>query len=146
MKSLVYLMFFVLFLPASVNSQTLTPGEKKFIESNVSGTFETIISFWKDQNYSEIYEYGYRSSQMSMSREAFEFKMKNKHWIIASSWEGVREIEIEVISFTSAYVRAKMGFRPKLGGDTRTITETFHMMREGDKWRIGLYKIISCPN
>jgi hypothetical protein len=71
--------------------------------------------------------------------------MKNKSWELSTSWETIRDVEADVVSPRSVYLRVKLGFRRKTGGDTRFVTETFQMTLEGDRWRTGLYKILSCP-
>jgi hypothetical protein len=71
--------------------------------------------------------------------------MKNKPWELSTAWEAIQDVGADVVSSRSVYVRAKLGFRKKTGGETRFVTETFQMTMEGERWRTGLYKIISCP-
>lgn len=77
-----------------------------------------------------------------ISKESFIRQMKNKSYVIASSWEAIRDIEVNAASSTSAYVRAKIGYKYKHGGDTKFATDTFEMHLDGGKWRIGLYRIL----
>jgi hypothetical protein len=72
-------------------------------------------------------------------------KMRNKSYELASSWETIRDIEAEVASHKLVYVRAKIGYRSKVGGDTKFRTETYRIEFEGDRWRIDLSKILRNP-
>ncbi len=137
------LLFFL--IPSLLLGASLTSGEKRRIGSAAEEAFKEIIDLWKNGKFEDLYEYGNRTSRLSLSKERFVHQMKNKYWGLASSWETVRNVESDVHSLTSAYVRAKIGFRPKTGGDPKFVTETFDMMLDGGKWRTGLSKILSCP-
>jgi hypothetical protein len=134
-----------LIIPTSLVSADLTPEERRRIGSSAREALKEVISLWKDGKYEELYEYGYRTNQVSLSKENFIRRMKNKSWELSTAWEAVRDVEADVVSPRSVYVRARLGFRKKTADETRFVTETFQMTMEGDRWRTGLYKIISCP-
>ncbi len=144
-RKAILLLAILLVIPTSLLGADLTPGEKRRIGSSAEEALKEVISLWKDGKYEELYEYGYRTNQVSLSKEEFIKRMKNKSWELTTSWETVRDVEADVVSPRSVYVRAKLGFKKKPGGETKFVTETFQMTMEGDRWRTGLYKIISCP-
>ena len=140
-------LFIVLFFCQQiVFSGELTPGEKRRIESRAIDTFETIISLWKKEKFDEIYEYGDRISRERISKETFISGMKSS-CRLASSWETIRDIEVEIISPTRVYLKAKMGFAWPSDdwGETIFSTQIFEMTLDKDEWRIGLSKILYCP-
>jgi len=114
------------------------------IESEVTDTFKTIISLWKEGKFEALYEYGTLSSKTHVGKESFVLQMGNKTWGLASSWETIRDIEIKVdIKHpTSAYASAKIGYRPKVGGDPIFRTETYRFILEMGQWKIELSKIL----
>jgi hypothetical protein len=115
------------------------------IESDVSDCFQNIISLWNDKKYDALYDCGDRKSRTGMAKEDFEKKMKGKAWELASSWEKVRDVEVDVKSATHAYVTAKMGYRPKRGGNSRIQTQTYEMRLENGIWKINLTKMLNAP-
>lgn len=145
MKNIVLAMALLLILPALCFPADLTPGEKRRIGSNAEDALMEIISLWKGGRYEDLYEYGHRTDQVGLSRESFIAQMKRKSWELASSWETIQNIEADVASATLVYLRAKVGFKRKTGGDTRFSTVTFQMIFEGDRWRTSLFKILSSP-
>ncbi len=145
LRKIIFLLAILLIIPTSLLSTDLTPEERRRIGSSAQEALKEVISLWKDGKYEELYEYGYRTNQVSLSKENFIRRMKNKPWELSTAWEAVRDVEADVVSPRSVYVRAKLGFRKKTGDETRFVTETFQMTMEGDRWRTGLYKIISCP-
>jgi len=116
------------------------------IESDVFDFFQDILSLWKDKKYGALYDCGDRKSRTSMAKEDFERRMRNHSWELASSWEKVRDIEVEVKSATVAYVTARIGYRPKHGGETRTRTQTYEMRLENGTWRINLKRVLQAPS
>lgn len=145
LRRIFFLLTILLVIPISLLSADLTPGEKRRIGSSAEEALKEVISLWKDGKYEELYEYGYRTNQVSLSKENFIRRMKNRSWELSTAWETIRDVEADVVSPRSVYVRARLGFRRKTGGETKFVTETFQMTMEGDRWRTGLYKIISCP-
>jgi hypothetical protein len=113
------------------------------IEGDVIDSVKTIISLWKDGKYQALYDHGDQKSRRSVNREQFEHRMTKKGIGLASSWETIGDIEVEVKSTTLAYVTAKIGFRPKRGGETRFRTESYRMSLEKGTWKIDLSKILS---
>lgn len=144
-RKIILSLIILLIIPTSLVSADLTPEERRRIGSSAREALKEVISLWKDGKYEELYEYGYRTNQVSLSKENFIRRMKNKSWELSTAWEAVRDVEADVVSPRSVYVRAKLGFRKKTGDETKFVTETFQMTMEGDRWRTGLYKIISCP-
>jgi hypothetical protein len=144
-KRILLLIVLVSLIPSLAFSGGLTPTEKRTIESDAIDVFNIIFRLWKDGKYEDLYEYGYRRSQASISKENFVIKMRNKSYELASSWETIRDIEAEVASHKLVYVRAKIGYRSKVGGDTKFRTETYRIEFEGDRWRIDLSKILRNP-
>ena len=136
---------FLLLIPSLCLSAGLSSGEKRRIGSEAEEDFRVIIDLWNSGRFEELYGFGNRKSKLSFSEEKFVHQMKGKRWELAGSWERIRGMESDVRSRTSVFVRAKMGFRPKAGGDTKFVTETFSMTLEGGRWRTGLSKILSCP-
>ena len=124
-------------------------GEKKDainrnkIEADVIESVKTILSLWKDGKYDLLYDHGDQKSRMAVNKEDFEHRMKKKGIRLASSWEGIRNIEVDVRSATLAYATARIGFRSTRGGETKFRTETYRMSFEKGMWKIGLTKILS---
>lgn len=145
LRKIIFLLTILLVIPTSLLSADLPPGEKRRIGSSAEEALREVISLWKEGKYEELYEYGYRTNQVSLSKENFIRRMKNRSWDLSTAWETIRDVEADVVSPRSVYVRARLGFRRKTGGETKFVTETFQMTMEGDRWRTGLYKIISCP-
>jgi len=145
LRKIIFLLTILLIIPTLLVSADLTTEERRQIGSSAREALKEVISLWKDGKYEELYEYGYRTNQVSLSKENFIRRMKNKSWELSTAWEAVRDVEADVVSPRSVYVRAKLGFRKKTADETRFVTETFQMTMEGDRWRTGLYKIISCP-
>lgn len=145
LRKIIFLLATLLVIPTSLLSADLTPGEKARIGSSAEEALREVISLWKDGKYEELYEYGYRTNQVSLSKENFIRRMNNKSWKLSTARETIRDVATDVVSPRSVYVRARLEFRRKTGGETRVVTETFQMTMEGDRWRTGLYKIISCP-
>jgi hypothetical protein len=144
-KRICLLLFLMGLVPGLVFSAGLTQVEKGKIESDVLNTFQIIFDAWRDGKCADLYEYGARKSQSSVSKEDFANKMRKKSYEMALSWERIRDIETEVTSHKSVYVKAKIGYRKKGGGDTRYLTQTYRMVFEGDRWRIDLSRVLSCP-
>jgi len=65
-----------------------------------------------------------------MAKENFIHKMEKNSWGLASSWETIQNIEAESESPTVVYVTAKIGHKPKQGGNTKILTEIFQMKLE----------------
>jgi hypothetical protein len=113
------------------------------IESDVMDFLKTIIYLWKDGKCDAIYEYGDRKSRTAINKEDFERRMASKELQLASSWETVNDIRVEIKSSLLAYATAKIGYRPKRGGDTKFRTETYKITFENGSWRINLMKILN---
>jgi len=113
------------------------------IEGDVIESVKTILSLWKDGKYHALYDHGDQKSRMAVSKEQFEHRMTKKGIGLASSWETIRDIKVEVKSPTLAYVTVKIGFKPTRGGETRFRTETYRMSFEKGMWKINLSKILS---
>jgi hypothetical protein len=119
---------------------------KRRIESDAAETLQTIISFWKDEKYEALYEYGTRNSRAGMAREIFIHKMEKKGWGLASSWETIQNIDAESKSPTVVYVTGKIGHKSKQGGNIKILTETFQMKLENGVWKTDLSKILQAPS
>ena len=117
--------------------------DKNKIESDVIDSVKTIFSLWKDEKYDVLYEYGDQKSRRAVNREDFKHRMKKKGIKLASSWETIRDIQVDVKSATLGYVTAKIGFKPTQGGETKFRTETYRMSLEGGKWKINLMKLLT---
>ena len=113
------------------------------IEGDVIESVKTILSLWKDGKYHALYDHGDQKSRMAVSKEQFEHRMTKKGIGLASSWETIRDINVEVKSATLAYVTVKIGFKPTRGGETRFRTETYRMSFEKGMWKINLSNILS---
>jgi hypothetical protein len=113
------------------------------IELDVADAFKNIISLWKDKKYEALYDCGDRKSHTNMAREDFRKRMEGKGRELATSWETVRDIQVDVKNATQAYVTARIGYRPQKGGETRIRTETFEMKFETGTWRINLTKVLA---
>jgi hypothetical protein len=143
----VFSLLFVLFVCQQIvfsDELQLTPGERRRIESGAIDTFETIVSLWKREKFDEIYEYGDRASQELMSKETFSSRMKSSS-TLASSWETVRDIEVEIVSPKRVNLKAVMGFRGVdafvWSYDTYFSTRIFELSLEKDEWRINLQNL-----
>ncbi len=145
MKRLIFFVLFFIFAPTLLFGLDLTPEEKRKIERDVGHSFDEIISLWRTGKFEDLYEYGYLSNHINISKESFVRRMKNKSYVIATSWEAVRDVEINIVGRRDVYARVKIGYKNKLGGDTLFFTETFKMLFEGDKWRVDLFKLLLSP-
>lgn len=144
-KRILFLFMVMSLIPSLVFPGSLSTTEKRKIESDATEAFDRIFHLWKDGKFEDLYEYGYRRSQTSISKEDFVIKMKNKFYELASSWETIRDLEAEVASLKLVYVKAKVGYKKKGGGDTKFLTGTYRVEFEGDQWRIDLSKILRSP-
>ncbi len=115
---------------------------KNRIEGDVIESVKTILSLWKDRKYSVLYGRGDRKSRMAVNQEDFEQRMTRMTIGLASSWETLRDIEVDVKNATLAYATVKIGLKPVKGGETKFRTETYRMSLENGMWRIGLAKIL----
>jgi hypothetical protein len=113
------------------------------IEGDVIESVKTILSLWKDGKYDLLYDHGDQKSRMAVNKEDFEHRMKRKRIGLASSWETLRDIQVEVRSATLAYATVRVGFKPIGGGGTKFRTETYRMSFEKGMWKINLTKILS---
>jgi hypothetical protein len=140
------LLVLVSLVPSLAFSGSLTPIEKKTIESDATDAFNMMFGLWKAGKYENLYEYGSRKSHASISKENFVIRMRKKSYELASSWETIRDREAEVASRKLVYMKAKIGYRSKGGvGDTKFRTETYRLELEGERWRIDLSKILRSP-
>jgi hypothetical protein len=114
----------------------------KKIETEVTDTFTTILSLWKEGKYEALYEYGTLSSKANVTKENFVSQMGNKAWGLASSWETLRDIEVNIKHPALVYVSARIGYKPKKWGDTIVRTETYRLLLESGIWRIDLLKVL----
>jgi hypothetical protein len=110
------------------------------IESEVKDVLKKLLTFWKDGKFDAFYEYGDRTSRAEVAKEDFRRRMANHSSIPASAWEMIRETQVEVSNATTASVTAKIGYRPKNGGETRFHTETHQFKLQNDLWRVDLRK------
>jgi hypothetical protein len=116
---------------------------KNRIEGDVVESVKTILSLWKDEKYNELYDHGDQKSRRAIRREDFERRMRKKGIGLASSWETLRDIQVDVESAILAYATARIGLKPKGGGETKFRTETYRLRFEKGMWRIDLAKILS---
>ncbi len=114
----------------------------KRIESDVADSFKNIISLWKDKRYDALYDRGDRRSRTQVVKEDFRRRMERKTLEPAPSWETIRDIEVDVKNATLAYVTARIGYKPKQGGESRIRTETYEMRLEKGTWQVDLTKIL----
>ena len=112
------------------------------VESDVADSFRNMISLLKDKQYDALYDLGDRKSRTRVAKEDFRRRMEKRKWEPALSWETIRDIEVNVRNATLAYVTARVGYKPKQGGETRIRTETYEMRLEKGTWRIDLAKIL----
>jgi len=113
------------------------------IEGDVIESVKTILSLWKDGKYNVLYHHGDQKSRISINKEDFEHRMKKKVIGLASSWEMVRDIQVDVKSATLAYATVRIGLKPKRGGETKYRTEIYRMSFENGMWKINLMKILN---
>ena len=113
------------------------------IEGDVIESVKTILSLWKDGEYDLLYDHGDQKSRMAVNKEDFEHRMKRKRIGLASSWETLRDIQVEVRSATLAYATVKIGYKPTKGGETKFRTEIYRMSFEKGMWKINLTKILN---
>jgi hypothetical protein len=115
---------------------------KNKIEGDVIESVKAILSLWKDGKYDVLYDCGDQKSRRTINREGFEHRMGKKGIGLASSWETIRDIQVDVKSTTLAYATVKIGYKPKSGGETKFRTETYQMSIEKGMWKINLTKIL----
>jgi hypothetical protein len=113
------------------------------IEGDVIESVKTILSLWKDGKYNAMYDHGDQKSRVAISREVFEHRMTKKGIGLASSWETLRDIKVDVKSATLAYATVKIGYKPTKGGETKFRTEIYRMSFEKGMWKINLTKILN---
>jgi hypothetical protein len=113
------------------------------IEGDVIESVKTILSLWKDGKYDVLYGHGDQKSRMAINKEDFERRMTRKGIGLASSWETLRDIKVDVKSATLAYATVKIGFKSTKGGETKFRTETYRMSFEKGMWKINLTKILN---
>jgi hypothetical protein len=113
------------------------------IEGDVIESVKTILSLWKGGKYDALYDCGDQKSRMAVNKEEFERRMTKKGIGLASSWETIRDIQVDVKSATLAYATVKIGFKPTRGGETKFRTETYRMSFEKGMWKINLTKILN---
>ena len=116
--------------------------DKNRIEGDVVESVKTILSLWKDGKYNELYDHGDQKSRRAINREDFEYRMRKKGIGLASSWETLRDIQVDVESADLAYATVRIGFKPKRGGETIFRTETYRLPFEKGMWKISLQKIL----
>jgi len=112
------------------------------IEGDVVESVKTILSLWKDGKYNELYDHGDQKSRRAINREDFDLRMRKKGVRLASSWETLRDIQVDVESATLAYATVRIGLKPTKGGETKFRTETYRMPFEKGMWKINLGKIL----
>ncbi len=115
---------------------------KNRIEGDVVESVKTILSLWKDGKYNELYDHGDQKSRRAIGREDFESRMRKKGIGLASSWETLRDIQVDVESATLTYATVRIGLKPKKGGETKFRTETYRLPFEKGMWKINLQKIL----
>jgi Domain of unknown function (DUF4124) len=115
------------------------------IESEAAEGLKTIVSLWKDEKYEALYEYGTDKNKVAIAKENFVTKMKKKNWGIASSWETIQDIETKFKNPALVHVTARVGHKPKQGGKTKILTETYQMTLEDGVWKTDLSKIMRAP-
>ena len=118
---------------------------KRKIESDAAEGLKTIVSLWKDEKYEALYQYGTDKNKVAIAKENFVRKMKKKNWGLASSWETIQDIETRFKNPTLVYVTARVGHKPKQGGNVKILTETYQMTLENGVWKTDLSKIMSAP-
>ena len=117
---------------------------KNKIESEVEDSLRTIISLWKEGKFAALYDdYGTIKSKTAIAKEVFERKMARKLWKFATSWETIQDIRVEVKTPKSTYATAKLGFKLRIGVETRTRTVTYPMSLERGGWKVDLQKILN---
>jgi hypothetical protein len=117
--------------------------DKNKVEDDVIDSVKTIFSLWKGEKYDVLYDHGDQKSRRAVNREDFKHRMKKKGIRLASSWETIRDIQVDVKSATLAYATAKIGFKATQGGETKFRTETYRMSLERGKWKINLTKLLT---
>ncbi len=113
------------------------------IEGDVIDSVKTILSLWKDGKYNVLYDHGDQKSRMAVNKENFEHRMTKKRIGLASSWETLRDIQVDVKSATLAYATVRIGLKPTGGGETKFRTEIYRMSFEKGMWKINLTKLLS---
>jgi hypothetical protein len=113
------------------------------IEGDVIESVKTILSLWKDGKYDLLYDHGDQKIRTAVNKEEFERRMTKKGIGLASSWETIRDIQVDVKSATLAYATVRIGFKSTRGGETKFRTETYRMSFEKGMWKINLTKILS---
>jgi hypothetical protein len=116
---------------------------KNKIEGDVIESVKTILSLWKDGKYDILYDHGDQKSRIAVNKEDFGHRMRKKGIGLASSWETLRDIQVDVKSGTLAYATVKIGLKPTKGGETKFRTEIYRMSFENGMWKIDLKKILS---
>ena len=113
------------------------------IEGDVVESVKTILSLWKEEKYDVLYHHGNQKSRTAVSKEDFERRMRKKGIGLASSWETIRDIQVDMKSSKLAYATVRIGLKPIRGGETKFRTETYRMSLEKGMWRIDLTKLLS---
>jgi hypothetical protein len=113
------------------------------IEGDVIESVKTILTLWKDEKYDLLFDHGNQKSRGTVNKEDFERRMRKKGIGLASSWETIRDIQVDVRNSTLAYATVRIGLKPSRGGETKFRTETYRMSFERGMWKIDLTKLLS---
>ena len=113
------------------------------IAGDVIESAKTIFFLWKNMKYDILYDHGDQKSRRSINKENFEHRMKKKGIGLASSWETIRDIQVDVKSAILAYATVRIGLKPTRGGETKFRTEIYRMSFEKGMWKIDLTKILN---
>jgi hypothetical protein len=114
-------------------------------EADAADSLRRIVAFWKDEKYEALYECGTHAKKAEISKEKFIRGMTKKKWVLALSWEAIRDVEATFKSPTLVYVTARIGHRSKRGGEVKTVTETYPMKLEHGAWKADLSKFLKNP-
>ncbi len=114
-------------------------------EADAAESLKRMVALWKDEKYDALYACGTHEAKAQMSKEKFIQRMTRKRWVLASSWETIRDMEAKFKSPTLVHVTAKIGHRSKQGGEIKYSTETYPMKLQDGNWTTDLSKFLKNP-
>jgi hypothetical protein len=136
---------------------TATQSDDVRLTHEAEQTFKTIVALWKDERFTELYDYGRTESKQLISKQDFIRLMKYSNVRLQCCWAMVNNVKGIASSLTEVYVKATLGYEyfsstevPSSSSQTHRWTatstfkeETFLLNRENGDWKIDLSDILA---
>ncbi len=136
---------------------TAAPTDGVRLAREAEQAFKTIVTLWKDERYTDLYDHGQMESKKLISKQGFENLMKYSNVRLQCCWAMVNNVKGIASSPTEVYVKATLGYEqfspvevPPGPTQTHRWTvsstfkeETFLLNWENDDWKIDLEGILA---